>query len=576
MPFCLPVNNVSAKSINDSDVFLKQQTNYTCTLASAAMMLRRRAILDNGNWAAITENSLRTVAWSESAGLYFNFTYNGMKVGHGYFSNIKQQLISMLNQHPEGIVIYNTSQPHAVLVTDYDSSSDTFYCGDPMKTPGRIKLSASILSGSGQSGKLSGCSAYWYITNRSGGGANNPTAAFDSCTGGIGSINVSGWAFDKDNTGQALSVHVYIGGEAGTSGAEGHVIIADQSRPDVNKAYGCGDNHGFSSTIQTKKTGTQVVSVYAINIGSGSNTLIGKKTVNIENPSPVGAFDKCSANPGTVTVRGWAYDPNDKSAQIDVHVYVGGPAGSAGAEAVAIKANTLRTDVNAAHGVGDYHGYEETIAVSKTGSQPVYIYGINVGNGDNALIGSKTVNIPQDTEPPQLTNPQIVNLNSGGYTIKCTVKDNAKVDKVLVPSWTPKDGQDDIIWHKATISGNEATCRINISEHNNENEIYYSDVYVYDKAGNETSYKNFGAIAIPKPPFTVTETDSTFEVHNATSDTQSATIVIADYSDGALNNITTETQTFAPNETKTYSHGANAKVFVWDSLTGMKPLSEAE
>ena len=571
---CLPVNSVMAKSINDSDVFLKQQTNYTCTLASAAMMLRRRAILDNENWTAITENSLRSVAWREGSGLYFNFTYNGIKVGHDYFSNIKQQLISMLNQHPEGIVIYNTSQPHAVLVTDYDSSSDTFYCGDPMKTPGRIKLSASILSGSGQSGKLAGCSAYWYITNRSGGGGNNPTGTIDSCTGGIGTIKIGGWAYDPDDKSAQLDIHVYVGGSAGSGNAEGaHVIKANKYRPDVNKAYGVGDYHGFEDTISVGKTGQQTVYIYAINVGSGDNVRLGSKTVNITNPNPVGAFDKCSANPGTVTVRGWAYDPNDTSSQIDVHVYVGGPAGSADAEGTAIRADKLRTDVNAAYGVGDYHGYEETIAVSKTGSQPVYIYGINIGNGNNELLGSKTVSIPPDTEPPQLANPQIVNLSSSGYTVKCTVKDNAKVEKVLVPSWTPKDGQDDIIWHKATISGNEASCRINISEHNNENEIYYSDIYVYDKAGNETSYKSFGAITIPKPPFTVTKTDSTFEVHNATSDTQSAAVIVADYSNGALSDVHTQTETFAPDETKTYSHGANAKVFVWDSLTGMKPLA---
>ena len=571
------MNSVAAKSINDSDVFLRQQTNYTCTLASAAMMLRRRAIIDNGNWSAITENSLRSVAWSENAGLYFNFTYNGFKVGHGYFSNIKQQLISMLNQHPEGIVIYNTSQPHAVLITDYDSSSDTFYCGDPMKTPGRIKLSASTLNGSGQSGKLSGCSAYWYITNKSGGGGNNPTTAFDSCTGGIGSINVSGWAFDKDNTGQALSIHVYIGGEAGTAGAEGHVITADKSRPDVNKAYGCGDNHGFNATITTKKTGSQVVSVYAINIGSGDNVLIGKKTVNIANPNPTGAFDICTANPGTVFVRGWAYDPEKTSAPLDIHVYIGGPAGSSNAEGIAIKADKSRPDVNKAYGVGEYHGYDETLAVSKTGSQPVYVYAINIGNGDNQFLGSKTVNIPKDTEAPKITNPRITDLNSSGYTVKCTVTDNAKVTKVLVPTWTPKDGQDDIIWHEAVLSGNEASCRIKISEHNNENEVYWSDIYAYDKSGNGSSYTNFGSINIPQTlPFTVSKSNTQSIVCNNTGAYQSVTIIVAEYSNRIVKSTKIYRETFAPNETKTYSHGANAKVFVWDNLDTMSPLAEAK
>lgn len=545
---CLPVNSVSAK------------TSKTKAEAFSYLNGLVGQTVGSGECVALISAYYKYLGFSPVSGNGCDYATNAIPSGSGW-TREKGGV-----PRPGDILVYTGGYGHVAICESTNVAWHQNWNGRYVEKVTR-NYSAGYTYG-GQYVSYWGCIHVAFADS-----GNNPTAAFDSCTGGIGSINVSGWAFDKDNTGQALSIHVYIGGEAGTSGAEGHVIVADQSRPDVNKAYGCGDNHGFNSTIQTKKTGTQIVSAYAINIGSGGNTLIGKKTVNIENPSPVGAFDKCSANPGTVTVRGWAYDPNDKSAQIDVHVYVGGPTGSAGAEAVAIKADKLRTDVNAAHGVGDYHGYEETITVSKTGSQPVYVYGINVGNGDNALIGSKTVNIPQDTEPPQLTNPQIVNLSSSGYTVKCTVKDNAQVDKVLVPSWTPKDGQDDIIWHKATISGNEATCRINISEHNNENEIYYSDIYVYDKAGNETSYKNFGAIAIPKPPFTVTETDSTFEVHNATSDTQSATVVVADYLNGSLSDVHTQTETFAPNETKTYSHGANTRVFVWDSLMGMKPLT---
>jgi murein DD-endopeptidase MepM/ murein hydrolase activator NlpD len=50
----------------------------------------------------------------------------------------------------------------------------------------------------------------------------------------------------------------------------------------VNNAYpGVGNNHGFCSTINVSKAGTQTVYVYAINVGSGSNVLIGTKTVDI-------------------------------------------------------------------------------------------------------------------------------------------------------------------------------------------------------------------------------------------------------------------------------------------------------
>lgn len=40
-----------------------------------------------------------------------------------------QVLIELLAQHPEGIVLYDRRQPHAVLLTDY--TDGVFYCSDP-------------------------------------------------------------------------------------------------------------------------------------------------------------------------------------------------------------------------------------------------------------------------------------------------------------------------------------------------------------------------------------------------------------------------------------------------------------
>lgn len=96
-------------------------------------------------------------------------------------------------------------------------------------------------------------------------------------------VTVRGWAFDRDNTGVSLAIHVYIGNEA-------HVITADKSRPDVNTAYpGVGNYHGFEAVIETKKSGNQSVIIYAINIGrdgqyfgnGNSNPSIGGKSIFI-------------------------------------------------------------------------------------------------------------------------------------------------------------------------------------------------------------------------------------------------------------------------------------------------------
>ena len=181
----LPVT-ASAVSINDSSVFIRQNKNNTCTLASATMMLRRKGILDrDAYWEELTEAAVGTYAWS--GGLRYSFMYNGLSVttygltSHGIrsLSAKKEYLLNLLSSHPEGIVIYNHSKPHAVLLTDYDSASGTFYCADPWKNApaGRIPLSSSTLPGSGQDGKLSNIDQVWYIASGTSSRAGTMTEA---------------------------------------------------------------------------------------------------------------------------------------------------------------------------------------------------------------------------------------------------------------------------------------------------------------------------------------------------------------------------------------------------------------
>ena len=110
---------------------------------------------------------------------------------------------------------------------------------------------------------------------------NNPKGTIDSISGGAGSVDVRGWAFDSDDISTSIYIDVYIGGPAG-SGVPCHTIVANGYRPDVNKVYSVGDNHGYSEKIYTDYTGLQSVYVYAINIGGGENVFLGTKQVNIE------------------------------------------------------------------------------------------------------------------------------------------------------------------------------------------------------------------------------------------------------------------------------------------------------
>lgn len=115
--------------LNHDSVFLKQSQPHVCTLTSCAMMLRRAALLSgNQDWNKVTEQSIRKDAWAEGVGLKWNFTAAGFQVAQQALSS-KSELINLLKSHPEGIVIYNTYKPHAILITDY--TDGVFYCSDP-------------------------------------------------------------------------------------------------------------------------------------------------------------------------------------------------------------------------------------------------------------------------------------------------------------------------------------------------------------------------------------------------------------------------------------------------------------
>lgn len=113
---------------------------------------------------------------------------------------------------------------------------------------------------------------------------------------------------------------------------------------------------------------------------------------------PHGCIDSVTGGEKSITVRGWAFDQDVPSKQLEIHVYVGGDSNTANAEAYVITANKYRPDVNTAYGTGDYHGFEETIAVNKTGTQEVYIYAINPNSHNHTVLGHCTVHIKKENK----------------------------------------------------------------------------------------------------------------------------------------------------------------------------------
>ena len=103
----------------------------------------------------------------------------------------------------------------------------------------------------------------------------SPILNVDDVRAEEGRIRVAGWAYDPDDLNKAVSVHVYIGGE-------GHAILANNSRTDLDDIHHCGPNHGFAAYITTDKLGAQDVVLFAIDTeDSGRNTGSRVYSVNI-------------------------------------------------------------------------------------------------------------------------------------------------------------------------------------------------------------------------------------------------------------------------------------------------------
>ena len=155
-----------AAALDSPDFYFTQSGPGRCTAAAAAMMLRRASYAAGGDWQAIDEAAVVEQAWT-SGGLKNSFELQGMQVSWGALDFTADDLVAMLASHKEGIVVYDPSLPHAVVVTDYDEATGIFYAADPAGSysGARIPL-AETWNGrtrGGQEGAIAALKAYWAI-----------------------------------------------------------------------------------------------------------------------------------------------------------------------------------------------------------------------------------------------------------------------------------------------------------------------------------------------------------------------------------------------------------------------------
>ena len=176
-----------------------------------------------------------------------------------------------------------------------------------------------------------------------------------------------------------------------SDGRAGHVGIVTDYNESTRRVSFVGGNQGGSPSRVSEGSilwGTNSYWGYQVVLGYG------RPDYNTSGEAVKAGLDAASGGAGSVSVSGWAFDPDAPATPVWIHVYVGGPAGS-GAALYKFEAKAYREDVETRFpGAGLYHGFNKTFSVAERGTQTLYFYAVDLGPAQQeSLFAQAQVNI---------------------------------------------------------------------------------------------------------------------------------------------------------------------------------------
>lgn len=185
-------------------------------------------------------------------------------------------------------------------------------------------------------------------------------------------LTVTGWALDPNALSSELRIFFYVNNKPFT------YVQTTVPRGDINAHYSATGNHGYTKTLMLSD-GANLVCAYAINVGAGSNTKQGCRSVPL-NGNPLGGISSVSQKGNLATFTGWAFDYDAPDSPLTVVANVNG------AFAGSVVSAVSRPDINTVmHGTGP-HGYLIKVRVP-AGSSTVCLHGLNRGPGSQSRLG---------------------------------------------------------------------------------------------------------------------------------------------------------------------------------------------
>ena len=246
-----------------------------------------------------------------------------------------------------------------------------------------------------------------------------PLGNIDSFGTGNGCINLSGWAYDPDNTGEVVELRIEVGSSI-------YTVKANQTVDGYNDGLA---GHAVATSINVSERGSQNVKVWAIDTNADNNTLIKEETLIINSDTvPIGHVDAIGGGEGIVGISGWASDADTPGENITLRLDI-------------VDGNSY---IFTTEGIGTsgYPSYSVNIPVKEFGTHEIRIYVLDQGpyksDAKDVLIKTETITIGQrhlvsyidtHTEKIEETVGDIIGLD-GTLKIEGWIQDINGIDRV--------------------------------------------------------------------------------------------------------------------------------------------------
>ncbi|MGI8667831.1 MAG: C40 family peptidase [Jatrophihabitans sp.] len=211
-------------------------------------------------------------------------------------------------------------------------------------------------------------------------------------------LTVTGWAADPDALSQPLAISASVDARPAAL-----TKLASQPRPDVVAARHTGPNQGYLLNTTIAANGLHTVCVLAANLWVGANKQLGCAVIRIgpvpltaaqiAAHSPSGALQSAVAESATgLRVTGWASDPDNRAASLNVVGYLDG------ASARTVSANLARPDLVASKLAGARAGFSFAVPTA-AGAHNICVWAVNIGIGTNRYLGCAALSTPAVAMP---------------------------------------------------------------------------------------------------------------------------------------------------------------------------------